>query len=202
VSVVAGAVVEFFFSFRSPYSYLAGPRAFALADRFEVTVDYRGVRPMVTRGVPLPTAKRLYIVRDAQREARRLGMPFGPLFDPLGDGALRCLAVAELAKDQGAERPFVVRASRAIWAEGVDVASDAGLRPVCEAVGLDWQACRAAFGSPVYAARIEGNVARLREVGHWGVPTFVFGTEIFWGQDRIVDLERALRDAGLEKRPR
>lgn len=184
--------VEFFFSFRSPYSYLAGPRAFALADRPGVEVDFHGVIPMMMRGQSVPRAKGLHTLRDVKREATRLGMPFGPVHDPLGDGALRCLRVSEHAKDAGRVREFVLSASRGIWAEAVDVASDAGLRLVCERAGLDWEDCAAAAADPALHARVEANTDRLAALGHWGVPVLVVAGELFWGQDRIVDAEAAL----------
>ena len=49
---------------------------------------------MAMRGQPLPLAKRLYILRDAKREADRLGLPFGKIHDPLGEGVWRCLTIA------------------------------------------------------------------------------------------------------------
>jgi 2-hydroxychromene-2-carboxylate isomerase len=192
--------IEFYFSFRSPYSYLAAPRAFALAERFDVHVVYRGVRPMVTRGVPLPTAKRIFILVDADREAKRLGMPFGKMYDPIGGGALRCLYVAERAAELGCESRFVLAASRAIWAEGQDVTNDAVLRGVAERSGVAWKDAEQALSDPELQGRVERNAERLRELGHWGVPSFVFSGEVFWGQDRIVDLETALRTAGVAER--
>lgn len=194
------ATVEFFFSFRSPYSYLAGPRGFALADRYDVDVVFRGVMPMAMRGQSVPRSKALHTLRDVDREARRLGMPFGHIHDPIGDGAVRCLRISEHAKDAGCERAFVLGASRAIWAEAVDVATDAGLRPVCEAAGLAWPGCATALDSDVLRARVDANTAALAELGQWGVPVFTFDGACFWGQDRIVDLETALHEAGLERR--
>jgi 2-hydroxychromene-2-carboxylate isomerase len=185
--------VDFFFSFRSPYSYLAAPRAFALADRHPVEVVYRGVIPMAMRGQQVPRAKQLHTLRDAKREAVRLGMPFGPVHDPIGDGAWRCLLVAEHARDVGREREFVIAASRGIWAAAADVARDEPLRGICEDAGLDWEACRAAIGDPALRARADANTEALLELGHWGVPVFVLDGELFWGQDRIEDLEVALR---------
>jgi 2-hydroxychromene-2-carboxylate isomerase len=196
---VTPAPLEFFFSFRSPYSYLAAPRAFALPDRFAVAVAFRGVIPMAMRGQSVPRAKSLHTLRDVAREATRLGMPFGRIHDPLGDGAMRCLLVAEHAIDAGREREFVVSASRAIWSEAVDVSRDDGLRSVCRRAGLSWAACDAALQDPALLARVEASTDALAELGQWGVPVFVFGTERFWGQDRIEDLEVALRDAGLER---
>jgi 2-hydroxychromene-2-carboxylate isomerase len=184
--------VDFFFSFRSPYSYLAAPRAFALADNHDVEVAFHGVIPMAMRGQSVPMSKRLHTLRDTKREATRLGMPFGRVHDPIGDGALRCLLVAEHALDAGRVREFVLGASRAIWAEGVDVSRDDGLRGVCERAGLDWSSCAAALQDPTLRARVDANTTRLAEHGHWGVPLFVLDGELYWGQDRIEDLERVL----------
>ncbi len=193
--------LDFFFSFRSPYSYLAAPRAFALPERYDVELAFRGVIPMAMRGQSVPRAKGLHTLRDAAREARRLGMPFGPVHDPLGDGAMRCLLVAEHSIDAGREREFVLTASRGIWAEAVDVASDAGLRGVCERAGLDWRDCAAALHDPALRARVDASTTALERLGHWGVPVFDLAGELFWGQDRIEDLELALREAGLERAP-
>ncbi|MGH8529781.1 MAG: 2-hydroxychromene-2-carboxylate isomerase [Nevskiales bacterium] len=192
--------VEFFFSFRSPYSYLATPRAFDLPQRYDIELVYRGVRPMAMRGQPLPLAKQLYILRDAARDARRLGMPFGKIHDPLGEGVWRCLCVAEHAQKIGRLGEFVRAASRGIWAEGAEVLRDDVLRGLCEGNGLTWSDCVAAIANPDYREQVEQNTARLASLGQWGVPTFVFNAEAHWGQDRIVDLEQALRDAGLARR--
>lgn len=192
--------VEYFFSFRSPYSYLSAERAFALAQRYRIELVWRGVRPMAMRGQPLPRSKQFYILRDAAREAARLGLPFGDIYDPLGEGVWRCLTIAEYAQTQNKLAPFVIAASRASWGEGLNVAEDAALQKICQSVGLLWKECRAAIGNSDYRQRVEDNTARLGELGQWGVPTFVFGKECFWGQDRIEDLELALRDAGLDQR--
>jgi 2-hydroxychromene-2-carboxylate isomerase len=196
---VTPARIDFFFSFRSPYSYLAAPRAFALPERFDVDVAFRGVIPMAMRGQSVPREKGLHTLRDAKREAVRLGMPFGRIHDPIGDGAIRCLLVAEHAVDVGRERDFVLEASRGIWGEAADVARDAGLRPLCERAGLSWSDCAAALEDRSLRARVDADTAALADLGHWGVPVLVFDGELFWGQDRIEDLEVALVDAGLER---
>lgn len=192
--------VEYFFSFRSPYSYLSGPRAFALTQRYDIDLVWRGIRPMAMRGQPLPRSKQFYILRDAAREAGRLGMPFGKIHDPLGEGVWRCLTIAEYALQRGRLADFVLAASRASWAEAIDVSRDAPLRIICERVGLDWQNCVAAINNAEFRQRVEDNTARLAALGQWGVPTFMFRDEAYWGQDRIPDLESALRAAGLEKK--
>jgi 2-hydroxychromene-2-carboxylate isomerase len=197
--VVTATRLDFFFSFRSPYSYLAAPRAFALPKRYDVELVFRGVIPMAMRGQSVPREKGLHTLRDVKREAVRLGMPFGRIHDPIGEGAIRCLLVAQHAVDLGRERDFVLEASRGIWAQAIDVASDAGLRLICERAGLDWRSCSAALGDPDLRARVDADTEALARLGHWGVPVFVFDGELFWGQDRIEDLEIVIRGAGLER---
>lgn len=191
--------VDFYFSFRSPYSYLAAPRAFALAERYAIELRYHGVIPMAMRGQSVPPAKRLHTLIDVAREAERLGMPFGRIHDPLGDGAMRCLMVAQHALELGREREFVLTASRGIWGEAIDVSGEEGLRLLCERAGLGWEGCRAALSDDALRARVEADTERLASLGHWGVPVFVFGGESFWGQDRIEDLEATLSAAELRR---
>ncbi len=196
---MSAPAVDFYFSFRSPYSYLAGPRAFALRERYAIELRFHGVIPMAMRSQSVPPAKRIHTLLDVGREARRLGMPFGRIHDPLGEGALRCLMVAQHALDEGREREFVLSASRGIWGEAVDVAGDEGLRRVCEEAGLEWQACRESLQDARLRGRVDADTEALARLGHWGVPVFVFGEQTFWGQDRIEDLEAELAGAGLER---
>ena len=172
-----------------------------LGMRFDVSLRFRGVIPMVMRGQSVPREKGIHTLRDTAREAERLGMPFGPMHDPVGDGAMRCLLVGAHAVRIGAERAFVLEAGAAIWSRAVDVASDEGLREVCERAGLAWADCQDALADPALAEQVEEDTAALGQIGHWGVPVFVFRDEIFWGQDRIEDLELTLAGAGL-RRPR
>jgi 2-hydroxychromene-2-carboxylate isomerase len=198
-SGVSRTRIDFFYSYRSPYSYLAGPRAFALADRYHVDVAFHGVVPMAMRGQAVPLPKRLHTLRDVKREADRLGMPFGRIHDPIGEGAMRCLVAGEHAAGVGRVREFVLEASGGIWSRAVDVASDDGLREVCERAGLDWTECRAALDDPALRERVEANTRRLADLGHWGVPVFVLDGESYWGQDRLEDVEAALASAGLAR---
>lgn len=191
--------VDFYFSYRSPYSYLAAPRAFALPDTYDIEIKFFGVTPMAMRGQSVPQAKRLHTVRDTAREAARLGMPFGPVWDPIGEGAKRCLAIGKLATDRGREREWVLNVSRGIWAEAADVADDSVLRTICEESGLDWGECTAALTDPELERRVDADTQRLIALGQWGVPVFAFAEQHFWGQDRIEDLERVLERAGLKR---
>ena len=184
-------VVEFFYSFRSPYSYLAAEQV-AQAD-WPAPLSIRPVLPMAMRGMKIPRRKGLYIARDVKREADRLGLPFGRIADPLGAGAERCLSLFPLAPDTAAQLAFLLSASRGVWSEGIDVATDAGLRFVWERAGLDWPPAAAKLARGMDLDYAEQNRQALFTAGAWGVPSFRYGDFMTWGRDRIWMLEEVFR---------
>lgn len=186
--------LDFYFSFRSPYSYLAMQRTIAIADAWGLTLNLRPMLPMVMRGQVVPKAKMIYIGIDAQREAERHGITLGPWCDPLGAGVERCIAVFVYARSQRKSRDFMLAAAEGIWSEAIDVASDKGMRTVTERVGLFWPDVVEAMADASWRAELEENQRALAEVGAWGVPTFVFGTLALWGQDRLWLLARQIED--------
>lgn len=190
--------LDFYFSFRSPYSYLALARTFALADHYGLDLRIRPVLPMVMRGLPVPREKRLYILLDAAREAGRLGIPFGRVCDPVGAGVERCMALFMTARKAGRERAFLQTVATGIWAEGADVTRDDTLLRLCARAGLPLPATALAesLATEDWRAMAEANRQALDALGHWGVPVLHLPDLDChcWGQDRFWALEAALAD--------
>jgi len=186
--------LEYFYSFRSPYSYLSLGRVIAMADAFGLKLQIRPVLPMVSRGLPVPAAKLRYIVKDTSREARRLGIPFGKFVDPIGKGVERCMAVYFYALSEKRERDFLLNAGEAIWAHGIDVASDTGMRKVTGRTGLFWPEALAAMQDDAWRPVVEENRESMEASGAWGVPTLRLGDYFVWGQDRVWLLARHLEE--------
>lgn len=182
---------EMWFSFRSPYSYIAIEQI----DRVlgDVPLQLRPVLPMVTRGLKLPSVKKLYIVRDAKREADRQGIPFGELCDPVGSGVENCIALAYWAEQRGRQLAFVKSATRGIWAEARDMTEYVDLRYVVERAELPWEEAKAALGAPEAQKWAQANAADLAVIGLWGVPSVRCGELVAWGQDRLPLLADRLR---------
>ena len=193
VQGAASGELEYFYSFRSPYSYLSVGLVRDLVARTGVALRIRPVLPMVMRGLPVPFTKQLYIARDCKREARRIGVPFGHIADPVGVGVERCMAVFEVARAKGRELDFLESVGRGVWAEGVDVSTDAGLRQVSERAGVDWDEAARALEGGAWRDHAEENRAALFALGLWGVPTFRYGAFSTWGQDRLFILESHIR---------
>jgi 2-hydroxychromene-2-carboxylate isomerase len=187
-----GSVLEIYPSLRSPYTYLAMERAFALADRWQAKVEIRFVLPMVMRSLPVPRRKGQYFLLDAKRESERLDLPFGNICDPLGRPTERGLAVLHYAVEQDKGRAFLTSFLRGVWAEGIDAGSDRGLRQLVERAELDWPAAQAALADESWRGVAETNRQRLLELGLWGVPSFHTGELSVWGQDRLWQVEQTL----------
>ncbi len=186
--------LEFFHSFRSPYSYLALRRYIRIADAFGLEFKVRLVLPMVMRGMQVPKAKLLYIILDASREARRLGVPFGKIADPVGSGVERCAAVLPYAVSQHRESDFLLHAGEAIWSEAIDVSTDKGLRKVTAKANLFWPEVKAALDDEDWRQDADDNRQSMMESGSWGVPTIRMGDFVTWGQDRDWLLVRHIED--------
>lgn len=192
--VGAGAPpLDFFLSFRSPYTYLAVGRVKALADAYGVDLKLRFVLPMVMRGLPVPPSKRGYITQDAAREARRLGVPFGRIADPVGRPVERGYSLLPWAISQGRGHQYCLAFMRAVWSRGVDAGSEAGMQRIVTEAGLDWNRAKPLLGADGWRAEAEANRRKLLSLGLWGVPSFRFGETAAWGQDRLWVIENAVR---------
>lgn len=189
--VNADAPLEFWFSFRSPYSYLAAVEMLrARARGLHPTLRVRPVLPMVMRGLPVPRVKRMYIVRDVKRCADAQDIPFGRIHDPVGAGAFRLLTVFPYDADTDTQLRYCAIAGQSVWAEGIDVSQDEGLRSVFERCGLDWPTALRKLSAGIDTRQAEANREALFAAGLWGVPSFRQGEFTTWGQDRLWMLGR------------
>jgi 2-hydroxychromene-2-carboxylate isomerase len=192
----ARPVIEYWFSFRSPYSWISFPRMRRLAKHYDCELRLRYILPMVMRGLPVPGVKRLYITLDTKREAERAGIPYGVIVDPVGPGAARALAVLHRAVKLGRGEDFAELGLRAAFADGIELASDNGLIDVARRAGLGADVVKAALADESWRETAEENRQALFDAGLWGAPTFrVDGKPAHWGQDRFWALEQDIIQA-------
>jgi len=210
---------DLYWSFRSPYSYLATPRLVELATTYDLDVRVRPVLPIAVRidGFfermnPLWPP---YLFRDTLRIAQSLELPYAwPQPDPIVQEfpsrkvaaeqpyIYRLTRLGVLAAERGRGLPFLDQVSRLIfggtagWNEGT-LLSEAAARAGSDLKEMDETIVRE-------QARLDGVIAEnqnaLEKGGHWGVPTMVFRGEPFFGQDRIELLVWRLRQHGLAER--
>lgn len=185
------ATLEFFYSFRSPYSYLAALKLRESLDSWPVRLVIRPVLPMVMRGFQVPRIKRLYIARDAYREAARQRLEFGLVADPLGPGILQGLQLFEHFDDSRRQLDFLCHYGAASWARGLDVRNPAVAKHAVEQAGGNWAEAKNLLKPGVEPGWVANNRQALLDRGLWGVPSFTVGDWQIWGQDRMALLEEA-----------
>lgn len=212
--------IDFYFSFRSPYSYLAIQQVEAISRRFDVTFKMRIVRPIALR-IPgffkqLNPLQPPYLMRDTARIAERLGIPYRW---PQPDPVVMNFATGEVDEEQpyidhmnrlgvaaekrGRGLTFALHASRAIWSGNIDNWHQGSvMAEAAEAAGLEMSLLERDVAShpSLYDDEIAQNETEQLKAGHWGVPLFVFNDEPFFGQDRLVDLLWCLERRGLKSR--
>jgi len=210
--------VEVYWSFRSPYCYLAGPRLLELQAAFDVQCVLRPVYPLALRIDGYfkrqdPMA-RAYFFRDIARVAESRGMP---LAWPKPDPVLMSFETGEVPEDQphihrltalgvaaarrGRGMSFVVATSGLIFGgtEGWDSGDHMAKAAACAGLDLAELDAEVAADPESFEAQIADNQAAHKQAGHWGVPLMVFEDEPFFGQDRIDLLAWRLTQRGLAR---
>lgn len=190
--------LTFFFSFRSPYAWLAFHRVGDALAGLPVTVERIPVFPPPSfPNDPAAIPEKLaYIVVDTGRMAAAYGLPVRwP--EAVDTNWMRPHAAYLHAQDGGRGEAF----GRAVYAErfsaGHDVGGDDALARAATAAGLDPAAVIRAADDPAFHARVMQGMRRALETGVFGVPFFVYRGEKFWGNDRLEWLARTLaRESG------
>lgn len=210
---------DVFWSFRSPYSYLATQRYRALTQDYDLTINLRPVYPLAVREPDFfernhPNWLR-YTFLDAFRLSQFLQLPLMP---PRPDPIVQDIATRRISPDQpyifrlvrlgqaasrrGKGLEFADEVSRLVWGgtenwhEG-DHLKDAAVRAGLDLAELDAEA----LAEPeALDAELAANQAALEAGGHWGVPTLVFDGEPFFGQDRIELAVWRMKQKGLAAR--
>lgn len=187
--------VQVYFNFRSPYCYLASKKMFDLVDRHGARFVWRPLGGWAGRSPPERAKYKLPIVRqDVKRWCKRLGIPFNP--PPITTDPTIAGAGSLLAEERGKLREYVVAVMAKEWADGADIGDADVLLAVGESIGLDRQELADAIHDPVRLAQLERNHEEAAEKGAFGVPTFIVGEEVFWGQDRIDFVAEHLDELG------
>lgn len=209
-----------FFSFRSPYSYLAIGRYRQMCEEFNLAIALRVVLPIAIRDPSIlftgsPNVGR-YIFIDAARSAQMLGIPYRwPRPDPVVQNLMtreiaaeqphihRLCRMGQAAERAGRGLAFAHEVATVIWSGTVDDWHEGDhLAEAAARAGLDFAALEAEAADDATAldAEIAANQAALEAAGHWGVPTLVFEGEPFFGQDRIAMAKWRMEQKGLQRR--
>ncbi len=196
---------EFLFDFGSPNAYFCHKVIPAIEARCGQAFSYVPVllgglfklannrSPMEAfAGIPNKQAyDRLEIARFIQRHGL-VDFRFNPHF-PVN--TLKVMRGAVAAQALGCLAPYVDAVYAAMWAQQRNLADDAEIAAVLAAAGLDGPALLQKSQDPEIKAGLLANTERAHARGAFGSPTFFVGDQIYFGKDRLRDVEEAILQA-------
>lgn len=195
--------VTFVYDFASPFAYLASTQIEALAARCGAEVKWQPIllgglfRSIGTPNVPLstyPAAKRRHSLDDMARWAHYYDQPFHfPSRFPMV--TVTALRLCLLAPERIAELSRAL--FRAYWVGDADLNDPAVLEEALTEAGLPTELL-ARVSEPEVKQRLQESTAAAERAGVFGVPSFLVPQAsgppaLYFGQDRLLFVERALR---------
>lgn len=193
--------IDYFLSPMSPWTYLGHGRFTEIARRHGATtnvkpVDYGRIFP-VSGGLPLSKRalqRQAYRLVELARWRDHLKVPLilQPKYFPYESSLASRLIIAADAHGAGAALRLSGAVLKACWAEERNMADEGELGNVIREQGLEPRGLIAAAKSDEAQARYDTLTAEAIELQVFGAPTYVYEKELFWGQDRLEFLERAL----------
>ena len=186
--------IDYYVTPTSPWTYLGHARFADIAKRRGAAV---AVKP-VDYGVIFPQSGGLPLGKRApQRQAYRLielarwrdflGVPLNlqPKFFPADPISAACIICAV---PQGKQMAIAGDFLRAVWAEERNIADIGVLTEIAARHGMADAPGAIVQGKPIFERNTQEAVARQV----FGAPTYALRDELFWGQDRLEFLDRAL----------
>jgi 2-hydroxychromene-2-carboxylate isomerase len=197
-------IIDYFFTLSSPYTYMGHERFEELAKRHGLTVNYRpanyGKVFSVSGGLPVKQRaqqRQAYRFMELKRWRDHLDIPLNlePKFFPVNDQLAARIVLAAVGEGTP-PGPLMAAFLRAVWAEERDIADPDTLRAIADETGLDGGKLQEAGEAGEITQQQEDFTQEAIDRGVFGAPTWILNDELFWGQDRLDFLERAIEKAG------
>lgn len=188
-------IVEYFFSIGSPWSYIGFDAFVDLAENNGVEI-----RPYLTTVVEenggifsrnRPQVRRSYWMRDLKRWARVRGKELILENRPeLSDPAPASLIIIAAYLDGKDWIGLTRTLQQAFWGEAKDIGQPHVRQAIANAAGFDGAGLLQRQGDEDVRAKWAADREHALKSGVFGFPTFLYDSEIYWGQDNLPFLER------------
>ena len=186
-------VLDFWYEFASPYSFLSALRIDDAAAQAGVVIRWRpfllgpifAAQGLTNSPFVLNPSKGRYLWRDTGRRARRQGVTMvKPQNFP--QNSLTAARIALAGRDEGWTPAFSRALFRAQFCEGRTIAEEAVLVAALKEAGAEPGSAIATARSEEIKGRLKAEIEYAKSIGIFGAPFFVTeDSELFWGDDRL-----------------
>ena len=192
--------IDYYFSTISPFAYLAGNRLETIANNFNADITYKPLDIVTlfskTGGVALADrhpARQAYRLQELARQSKKNNLPLNlrPSYFPTNAAPSAYAVIAAQEEGTGNLGALVRAVLSACWVNEQDIAKDSVIKRCLNMAGFDPMLSERglALGAEIYSHNLEEAI----ENNVFGSPFYIVnGSEKFWGQDRLEDLEAFL----------
>ena len=193
--------IEFWFSIGSTYTYLSVNRVLEFEKKENVKFKWKpfSVRKIMMEmdNIPFtPPSKKIksnYMWRDIERRAKFYGFDaIVPAPYPLSQFDL-ANKIAILGMNEGWGIDYVILTYKRWFEEGKEPATDPNLKEILDKLNLDYENIINKSNEDNINENYERNTSEAFKKGVFGSPTFIYKTELFWGDDRLEDCLKWIR---------
>ncbi len=194
-------ILDYYFATPSPWAYLATPRLIELKNKYDLKINWKpsdlmeifavhGVAAVKDRPQPV----QLNRLTELKRWGKFLNMPITiqPKFFPV-DPSLSHRTIILAQKNSIKIENLIFSFQKAVWADEKNISDENTIIEICKSNNFNSSSIIEDANSEEIINEYKKNTEDALSSNVWGSPTFIYNNELFWGQDRIDFLERAIQ---------
>ena len=194
--------LDYYFATPSPWAYLATPRIIELKDKYNLEVNWKPADLMeifsihgVANVKDRPKPVQLNRLTELGRWSKFLNMPLTiqPKYFPV-DPNLSHKVIILAQKNNISVENLIFSFQKAVWVDEKDISDENTIIEICKSNNFDSSSIIEDANSEEIISEYKNNTEEALSKNVWGSPTFIYNNELFWGQDRIDFLERAIQN--------
>ena len=198
-------IIDYYFATPSPWAYLATPRIIELKNKYDLKINSKpsdlmeifavhGVAAVKDRPQPV----QLNRLTELKRWSKFLNMPMTiqPKFFPV-DPSLSHRTIILAQKNNINVENLIFSFQKAVWADEKDISDENTIIEICKSNDFNSSSIIEDANSDEIISEYKKNTEEALSKNVWGSPTFIYNDELFWGQDRIEFLERAIHNTKI-----
>ncbi|MEX0582143.1 MAG: 2-hydroxychromene-2-carboxylate isomerase [Sneathiella sp.] len=193
--------IDYYLTLVSPWAFLGHDRFVKMAQENDAKINVIPVNYgkifAETGGLPLgkrSPQRQKYRLMEIARWREELGVPLNthPKFFPASD-QIAAHMVTSIVQTGGDAMKLTGLFQRLVWIDEGNIADEATAVDVANRAGFDGEKLLKESQAPEITQLYDKNTAEAIERGVFGAPTYIIDDELFWGQDRLYFVEKALK---------